>query len=527
MVLDSAASPLPVLDAPSLLEVPPIDDGTHQGLDTVGKRTRGTDPAKGPARPLFSSLDTQVIYCGDNLDKLPELPDGCVDLIYVDPPFNSNRNYELFWGEARETRAFEDRHESTMAYINYMRPRCAQLARVLKPTGSLYFHCDWHAGHYAKVMLDSLFGENNFQNEIVWQRTGSRSDAHRWNTVHDTIFFYSGSRTFTWNPQYAPHSADYLESKYTHFEPDGRRYRLDNMTSPNPRPNMMYEWKGHASPEKGWRYSRETMAKLDAEGRIWYPNDKAKRPQLKRYLDEMSGVSLGTVWTDIPPVNSQADERVGYPTQKPVALLERILSASSNPDDIVLDAFCGCGTTLEAAQKLDRRWIGIDFSPTACRVMADRLERNCLLQKGRDFEVYGLPRSRDQLRRMPAFEFENWAVIELGGVRNKKQVGDRGIDGRIFPVSVIPDKHKDAFGFMDHWYPIQVKQQDKAGAGDIRDFAGVMARENRVKGFFVSFDYTSGAKEEIFAQFRATGREIVPVTVDQILDRDVPLSLRR
>ena len=271
-----------------------------------------------------------------------------MDLIYIDPPFNSNRNYEVFWGETKEKRAFEDRpridagvHRVHAAPVRGTCPRP-------KRYGSFYYHCDWHASHYVKVMLDQIFGENNFQNEIIWRRTGTRSDAQRWNTVHDTIFFYSASRDFTWNPQHAEYSDEYLKSKYRYQDADGRRYRLDNMTSPNPRPNMMYEWKGHASPEKGWRYSRETMAKLDAEGRIWYPDAKSKRPQLKRYLSEMSGVSLGTVWTDIPPVNSQADERIGYPTQKPIPLLERIIGASSDPDDIVLDAFCGCGTALVA-----------------------------------------------------------------------------------------------------------------------------------------------------------------------------------
>ena len=331
-----------------------------------------TTPKVKTGRPS-ALLDTRVVYCGDNLEQLKNLPDGCVDLIYIDPPFNSNRNYEVFWGETKEKRSFEDRHESTQAYIDYMRPRCVELARVLKKTGSFYYHCDDHASHYVKVMLDQLFGHGNFRNEVIWKRTGARADAQRWNQLHDTLFFYTGSDDFTWHTQFAAHSEEYLDSKYTHKDADGRIYRLDNMTSPNPRPNMMYEWKGHSSPEKGWRYSKETMAELDAQGRIWYPADKTKRPQLKRYLEDTKGVPLGSVWTDIPPVNSQAQERLGYPTQKPVALLERIIAASSNPNDIVLDAFCGCGTALVAAQQLGRQWIGIDISPTACRVMAKRL----------------------------------------------------------------------------------------------------------------------------------------------------------
>ena len=286
-------------------------------------------------------LDTRVIYCGDNLEQLQKLPAASVDLIYIDPPFNSNRNYEVFWGETKEKRAFDDRHESTRAYIDYMRPRCVELARVLKKTGTFYYHCDDHASHYVKAMLDEpgIFGENNFLNEVIWKRTGARGDAKGWNQLHDTLFVYGGGGETTWNPQFEEYSDHYIATKYMHDDGDGRLYRLDNITSPNPRPNMMYEWKGHACPPKGWRYSKETMAQLDDEGRIWYPNEKSKRPQLKRYLDEMHGIPMGSVWTDIAPINSQAAERLGYPTQKPLALLERIIAASSHENDIVLDAF--------------------------------------------------------------------------------------------------------------------------------------------------------------------------------------------
>jgi DNA modification methylase len=236
-----------------------------------------------PQRPS-ADVDTRVIYCGDNLDHLAKLPAACIDLIYIDPPFNSNRNYEVFWGETKETRAFDDRHASTEAYIEFMRPRCVELARVLKKTGSFYYHCDDHASHYVKVMLDQILGENSFQSEIIWKRTGARSDAKGWNQLHDTLLLYTGGDTCTWNPQFDPYQDRYLESKYSHKDPDGRRYMLDNMTSPNPRPNMMYEWKGHKTPEKGWRYSKETMTQLDSEARVWYPDKKSKRPRLKRYL---------------------------------------------------------------------------------------------------------------------------------------------------------------------------------------------------------------------------------------------------
>ena len=488
-----------------------------------------------PPAKTSSLADTRVIYCGDNLDQLRKLPDACVDLIYIDPPFNSNRNYEVFWGETKEKRAFEDRHASTRAYIAYMRPRCVELARVLRKTGGFYFHCDDHASHYAKVMLDHIFGETNFRNEIIWKRTGARSDAKGWNQLHDTLLVYGGGGETTWNPQFEEYSDEYIGSKYTHDDGNGRLYRLDNITSPNPRPNMMYEWKGHASPPKGWRYSRETMTQLDEEGRIWYPDHKNKRPQLKRYLDEMHGIPMGSVWTDIAPINSQAAERLGYPTQKPLALLERIIAASSNENDIVLDAFCGCGTALVAAQNLRRQWIGMDISPTACRVMAKRLRDVCglpqketLRKTGRGFVVQDLPKTEKQLRKYPHFEFENWAVVALGGIANKAKVGDMGIDGRIFPVSALENRRKakaDELQLEDRWYPIQVKQKDKAGRPDIDAFEAMMVREECAKGFFVSFDYTGDAMTEISRFFMQTQRIIVPLTVREILDGQIAHKL--
>ena len=482
-----------------------------------------------------SLVDTRTVYCGDNLDQLAKLPAQCVDLIYIDPPFNSNRNYEVFWGETREKRSFEDRHESTRAYIDYMRPRCVELARVLKKTGSFYYHCDDHASHYVKVMLDQIFGENNFLNEVIWKRTGARGDAKGWNQLHDTLFVYGGGGDTVWNPQFEEYSDHYLETKYTHDDGDGRLYRLDNMTSPNPRPNMTYEWKGHASPPKGWRYSKDTMAQLDEEGRIWYPDDKAKRPQLKRYLDEMHGVPMGSVWTDIAPLNSQAAERLGYPTQKPLALLERIIAASSHENDLVLDAFCGCGTALVAAQKLKRQWIGIDISPTACRVMAKRLRDVCGMKEddklrhlGRGFIVRDLPWTEKKLREIPPFEFENWAVIALGGIPNKTQVGDMGIDGRIFPVSALENRRKnkaDELQLEEKFYPIQVKQKDKVGRPDIDAFEAMMTREECAKGFFISFDYADGALTEISRFFKQTGRVIVALTVREILEEQIAHKL--
>lgn len=492
-----------------------------------------------PRKPS-SLLDTRVIYCGDNLDQLRKLPDACIDLIYIDPPFNSNRNYEVFWGETKEMRAFDDRHESTQAYIEFMRPRCVEMSRVLKKTGSFYYHCDWHASHYVKVMLDQIFGENNFINEIIWKRQSSHNDAKQGSKhlgrVHDTLFLYSGGEDYFFKHLYRPYDEDYLEKFYKHVEQDtGRRYQLGDLGAP-----------GGASPSKGnphyeflgvtryWRYSKENMQELYKQGRIVQTKPGAV-PRYKRYLDEGQGVPLGSTWDDIKPVQSHDPERLGYPTQKPLKLMERVLEISSQPNDIVLDAFCGCGTALVAAQNLGRQWIGIDISPTSCRVMAKRLRDKCRLPEdeklwrvGRGFVVRDLPWSEKQLRAIPPFEFENWAVIALGGIPNKAQVGDMGIDGRIYPVSSMPTASGKTAGqldFMDAWYPVQVKQKDKAGRPDIDMFEAAMLREKRTKGFFVSFEFTSDALREIDAFFRREHCIIVPLTVREILDETIATKL--
>jgi DNA modification methylase len=482
-----------------------------------------------------SLVDTRIIYCGDCLEQLRQLPDACVDLAYIDPPFNSNRNYEVFWGETKEKRSFEDRHESTQAYINYMRPRCVEIARVLKPTGSFYYHCDWHASHYVKVMLDQIFGEDNFQNEIIWKRSTAHSDAlqgsKHFGRLHDVLLFYTGgSDAYTWNQQYLPLSESYITSHYTNVEPDGRRFRWDNLTGPGgaSKGNAFFDVLG---VKRYWRYSPENMQALIAEGLVAIP-PKGKVPALKRYLDKSKGTALQSVWDDLPPVNSQAKEALGYPTQKPLQLLQRLIQASSNENDIVLDAFCGCGTALVAAQNLNRQWIGIDVSPTACRVMAKRLQDVCRMREdeklrhlGRGFVVRDLPWTEAQLRRIPPFEFENWAVIALGGIGNKAQVGDMGLDGRIYPTSAMPQAKAAELDFMNLWYPIQVKQKDKAGRPDIDLFETAMTRAERTKGFFVSFDYTGDALSEIQRFFKQTGKVIVPFTVKEILEEQIAHKL--
>jgi site-specific DNA-methyltransferase (adenine-specific) len=209
-----------------------------------------------------SLVDTRVIYCGDNLEQLKKLPEGCVDLIYIDPPFNSNRNYEVFWGETKEKRAFEDRHESTQAYINFMRPRCVELARVLKKTGSFYYHCDWHASHYVKVMLDQIFSENNFRSEVIWKRTFAHSSAKRYGPVHDSIFFYTGSKKYTWNKLYQPYDPDYVETFFDHEDPDGRKWMRMDLTGDGTRNGESGEpWRGIDVTAKGrhWAVPSEAL----------------------------------------------------------------------------------------------------------------------------------------------------------------------------------------------------------------------------------------------------------------------------
>jgi DNA modification methylase len=485
------------------------------------------------------TLESQTVYCGDNLDKLYTFPAECIDLIYIDPPFNSNRDYEIFWGDTREKRAFEDRHESTKAYIAFMRPRCAELARILKKTGTFYYHCDWHASHYVKVMLDQVFGESGFENEIVWRRTTAHADTHGFGHIHDIIFRYSNGGSPTFNVELKSYPQEYLD-RYFIYEDDhvaerGKHWRADITGAGLRKGETGKPWKGIDPGKIGqgrhWMRAPDELDAMLADGRIYLP-PKGGVPKLKRFLNELTGVPVDSIWEDIPSLaglSKSSKESQGYPTQKPLALLERIIHASSNPGDLVLDAFCGCGTALVAAEHLEREWIGMDVSPTACRVMATRLRKACKLREGRDFRIRDMPRNLKQLHAMPPFEFENWAVIALGGIPNKAQVGDMGIDGRIYPVSAVPKKSvddKEYFApFMDAWYPIQVKQTDKAGRPDIDAFEAVMMREDRPKGYFVSFDFSGDATREIGAFFKRTGKSIIALTVQEILDEETAMKL--
>lgn len=422
-------------------------------------------------------IQTQLIYCGDNINKLKELPDKSVDLIYIDPPFNSNRNYEVFWHDKQETRSFEDRFGDAEHYVYWMRPRIMELYRVLKDTGSFYYHCDWHASHYVKVMLDQVFDFNHFQNEVIWWYRGGGVSKKRWGRRHDSLFFYTKGKSWTFN-------VDEVRTEYSAESLERLKYKARAF-----RGEKVYD--------------------------TYEPNPLGKHPD--------------DVW-DMQPIMPSSKERRGYPTQKPLALMDKIIKASSNPHDVVLDAFCGCGTTLVAAHRLKRNWIGIDISPTSCREMAARLQDECMLKEGKDFWVRDLPKTAAELRKYPPFEFENWAVNALntviaGGhaIANRAQVGDMGIDGKIYPAMQVKEKVKgyDLFGESDRWFPVQVKQKDKAGRPDIDSFETAMQRQKRNKGFFVSFGFTSDAEKEIKRAAREMDLEIIPVTVQEILDEEV------
>jgi site-specific DNA-methyltransferase (adenine-specific) len=471
------------------------------------------------------------LYYGDNLTVLRGcIDDESIDLVYLDPPFNSQANYNVLfrstageksraqieafddtwhWGDEaelafdgvmtgqstgaaemlRSMRAFLKENDM-MAYLSMMAVRLLELHRVLKSTGSFYLHCDPTASHYLKVLMDGIFGADAFRNEIVWQRTNVHNDSRTWSRVSDTLLFYTKGESFTWNKPLHPHSEEHLESKYSDVDEHGRRYTKDNMTSPAPRPNMMYEWNGFQSPPNGWRYSRETMRRLDTEGRIWYPLTKAggldisKRPRLIRYLDEMAGTIMGNIWTDISPLNSQAQERLGYPTQKPLALLERIISASSNEGCTVLDPFCGCGTAVYAAQKLRRKWIGIDITHLAISL----IERRLTAFPGIRYEVHGTPKDLDGARDLAMrdkYQFQWWAVSLVNAVpfAGKKKGADTGIDGLIYfkPEGKITEKAI-----------VSVKGGDNVNVAMVRDLAHVVDREKARIGVFITLADSTG-----------------------------------
>jgi len=366
-----------------------------------GGELAGIDTRTVEARDVTSLPPNRLIWTNDNLvalqtlldEKDPETRDwryrGKVDLVYIDPPFMVNNDFradntvDIDLGGDEEVQvkkepslvevlAYKDTWRQGLdSFLTMLRRRLELLKELLAPTGSIYVHLDWHAVHYVKVLMDEVFGYESFVNEVVWKRTSARSDARGFNHVHDAILAYGQSDAPYWSAVFGPLATDYIRSHYNQVDEKGRRYRLDNLTSPNPRPNMVYEWKGYSPPPNGWRFSKERMAEADAQGLIYYPKGGG-RLAFKRFLDN-DGMPLQSIWADISPVNSQAVDRLGYPTQKPTALLERIISASCPPGGLVLDCFMGSGTTAEAAERLGRRWIGIDNGKYAIHLARKRL----------------------------------------------------------------------------------------------------------------------------------------------------------
>ena len=520
------------------------------------------------------------LYYGDNLNVLRDsIRDASVDLIYLDPPFNSNASYNvLFKGpagaeSAAQIEAFDDTwhwndsaeaafgdvmrdsnaaastmlrairgflgDNDMMAYLAMMAVRLIELHRVLKPTGSLYLHCDPTASHYLKILLDAVFGAANFRNEIIWQRvTGKSLMKRRLPTNHDVLLVYQKTDAATWNDSaiYIPYDLNNLpektRSKYSHKDPDGRLYQLDNLINPNSnRPNLTYEFLGVT---KVWRWTRERMQAAYDAG-IVVQSAAGMVPRQKRYIDEQEGIALSDVWTDIPPLNSQAQERLGYPTQKPVALLERILNASSNPGDTVLDPFCGCGTTVHAAQKLGRNWIGIDVTHLAIGLIEKRL-RDAFA--GVQFITHGTPQDLDGARNLAArgrddknyyFEFEKWALSLIAAQPGNlsKKGADKGIDGNLY----FGAKHEGRA-------IVSVKAGDNVGVAMIRDLRGVIEREGAAIGVFLTLTEPSrpmiteaaGAGQYELPGYAGSVPRIQIVTIEQAMalrDRAVKLPALR
>jgi len=460
------------------------------------------------------TMSVNRLLLGDNLEILKTLESESVDLIYLDPPFFSNRNYEVIWGDEGEVRSFQDRWAGGIDhYIAWLKERVEQMYRILKPTGCIFLHCDWHADAYIRVdILDRIFGINNFLNEITWKRTTTHNDskqgAKQFGRVQDKIFFYAKDlKKFNFHPQFEHYTSDYIASAYNKTDPDGRRFKASDLSAAKPGGNTSYDWKGFKPPiGRYWAYSRENMEEFDKQERIYY-SDKGK-PYLKHYLDEMPGNSVDDLWYNC--VFKDKVERIGYPTQKPTALLERIIKCSTKEGDIVLDPFVGGGTTVAVADKLNRQWIGIDQSVQAIKVTELRLDKQRDLFSA-PFYVQLHKYDYDTLRYANAFEFENWIVQQFGGTSNTKQRNDFGLDGKTSDNT-----------------PIQVKRSDNIGRNVIDNFFAAVQRsdkklfdknvENRKPvGYIIAFSFGKGAVEEV-ARLKLKEDIIIElVTVEKIV----------
>jgi len=466
-------------------------------------------------------MHKNTLYYGDNLDVMREfIADESVDLVYLDPPFNSARDYNVLFKQSKKDEnqaqitAFTDTWQwskkhydeffdnpvnarlfdlmsalhkilgqsEMMAYLVMMAPRLLELHRVLKPTGSLYLHCDPAASHYLKLVLDQIFGPTNYRREIIWQRTSAHANVmNSYGAVHDVLLYYSRSRQWVWNQMYAPYSQAYVEMFFDQVDENGRRYARRDLTASMQRASsgQLYEWMGvRPPPSRCWAMTQDKMNELEAQGKIHWPKAEGGMPRLKFYADEAPGIPLQDIWVDISTMHNLSQERMGYPTQKPLALLERIINASSNPGDLVLDPFCGCGTAVVAAEKLGRKWIGIDVTYIALDLMISRLANDFDLARGKDYDVKGDPKdaySAQKLFEESPKQFEIWAVGLVAGVPQPDKSGDKGIDGKVY--------------FHDLQANLQCAVcQVKGGhltPSLIRDFSHVIEREKAAMGFFI------------------------------------------
>ncbi len=470
-----------------------------------------------------------TLYYGDNLAVMREhVTDESVDLVYLDPPFNSNASYNVLFKEKSgevspaQIKAFTDTWDWTlesertfeneiilnpdtppnvkdmvsafrqflgsnamMAYLVMMTPRLVELRRILKPTGSIYLHCDPTAGHYLKMLMDAVFGAQQFRSEIIWRRTNAKGLAFKgFPRNHDILLYYSKNEDFIWNRQFLPHDPEYVEKFYRHVETGtDRRYRLSDLTNPNRnRPNLTYEWNGNL---RVWCWTKERMQQAHDDGLLYYSSTGLAYQ--KRYLDEMQGNPADTIWDDIRPIQAQSTERLGYPTQKPQALLERIIRASSNEGDVVLDPFCGCGTAVAAAHNLKRQWMGIDITHLAVALMKNRLKTAFDLLPGKNYDVVGEPVDEGSARALAEqdrYQFQFWAMSLLEALPREqgRRGADRGIDG---VVHFIDGPRRTARKAI-----VQVKS-GRVEVSQVRDLIGTVEREKAALGLFITLENTT------------------------------------
>ncbi len=478
--------------------------------------------------PQQNPVLNQLFY-GDNLAVLRDhIPSQSVDLIYLDPPFNSRQDYNVLFAEkdgarsASQITAFKDTWEwneesslayeqvveaggrvaeamrafrtllggtDMLAYLAMMAPRLVELRRVLKESGSIYLHCDPTASHYLKLLMDGVFGATFFRNEVIWQRTSAHANvSQKFGAVHDVLLFFTKGAKPGWTQQFVPYTEEYKDIFFDQIDEQGRRYFRRDLTASMSRAStgQLYEWHGITPPpSRCWAMSKVNMDELEAKGRIHWPKKQGGMPRLKLYPEDQPGVTLSDVWTDVKTMHNLSVERLGYPTQKPEALLERILRASSNEGDVVLDPFCGCGTTIQVAQKLNRRWIGIDITHLAIGLIKTRLDDAYGPEIRQTYEVIGEPTDvagAAQLAEENKYQFQYWALGLCGArpTEGIKKGADRGIDGRLY-------FHDDNSG-ASRQIIFSVKGGHNIGVAEVRDLIGVLQRERAEIGVYISFE---------------------------------------